>query len=345
MPERVVALSERVAQTANEKVNSIQAVTQRTKLLAINALIEAAHSGAQGKGFAVVAQEVALVSDEIKELSESLTKELAPQLRELTELGQGLVQQVRGGRLADLSLNMIDIIDRNLYERSCDVRWWATDSAVVDCCANPTPEARDYASQRLGVILDSYTVYLDLWIADANGVVLASGRPDRYRAAAGTDVSGESWFRQAIETKDGGEFSVADVTRVRQLENAAVATYATAVREGGRQDGKVLGALGIFFDWSPQAQAVVDGVRLTDDERSRSRCLLIDSDSRILASSDHEGVLSERYPLDTSQGAMGYYTSSEGKMVGYALTPGYETYAGLGWYGVIEQEPVVPVSV
>jgi hypothetical protein len=26
------------------------------------------------------------------------------------------------------------------------------------------------------------------------------------------------------------------------------------------------------------------------------------------------------------------------RMVGFSLTPGYETYAGLGWYGVIVQD-------
>jgi hypothetical protein len=38
---------------------------------------------------------------------------------------------------------------------------------------------------------------------------------------------------------------------------------------------------------------------------------------------------------------MGYYTDSDGHTVGYSLTPGYETYEGLGWYGVIEQKPPV----
>ena len=28
----------------------------------------------------------------------------------------------------NLALNAIELIDRNLYERTCDVRWWATDS-------------------------------------------------------------------------------------------------------------------------------------------------------------------------------------------------------------------------
>lgn len=340
MPERVVALTDKVSTTANEKVERIQTVTDRTRLLAINALIEAAHAGESGKGFAVVAHEVGLISEEIKKLSDSLTSELAPQLEELDALGRRLVEQVRGGRLADLALNMIEIIDRNLYERSCDVRWWATDSAVVECCANENDlEARSYASKRLGVILDSYTVYLDLWIADKDGVVLANGRPGRYPGVIGTRVNNESWFRQAISTRDGGEFGVADVTTVPQLDNSLVASYSTAVRANGDNDGEVIGALGIFFDWQPQAQAVVDGVRLTEDERQRSRCMLVDSNYRIIASSDGQGVLRETVPLDGASESIGYYTDTENNVVGYALTPGYETYDGLGWRGVIIQEP------
>jgi hypothetical protein len=34
---------------------------------------------------------------------------------------------------------------------------------------------------------------------------------------------------------------------------------------------------------------------------------------------------------------MGSY-AEQGVTVGYALTPGYETYEGLGWYGCIVQE-------
>lgn len=34
---------------------------------------------------------------------------------------------------------------------------------------------------------------------------------------------------------------------------------------------------------------------------------------------------------------MGSY-AAQGVTVGYALTPGYETYEGLGWYGCIVQD-------
>jgi hypothetical protein len=37
---------------------------------------------------------------------------------------------------------------------------------------------------------------------------------------------------------------------------------------------------------------------------------------------------------------MGNYRDETGSLIGFALTPGYETYRGLGWYGVIIQEPV-----
>lgn len=35
---------------------------------------------------------------------------------------------------------------------------------------------------------------------------------------------------------------------------------------------------------------------------------------------------------------MGNYADKGGCVVGFALTPGYETYKGLGWYGVVEQK-------
>lgn len=339
-PERIVELSRAVADIAGDKIKVIKTVTGATKILALNALIEASRAGDAGKGFAVVAGEVKTISTQIASVTQELENELTTRVVELTRLGEQMVSHVRGNRLMDLAYNMIEIIDRNLYERSCDVRWWATDSAVVDCLSQGTSEAGDWASQRLGVILDSYTVYLDLWVADAEGRVVASGRPGRFRAV-GTDVSRQSWFRDAMNTRDGNEFSVADIEVNSILGNVPVATYATAIREGGHATGKPIGALGIFFDWEAQARTVVEGVRLTADEKARTRCLLVDSNSRVIAASDGRGVLSENFPLKRQDGApLGSYQADRGHIVGYALTPGYETYQGLGWYGVIVQEPL-----
>lgn len=338
MPERIVALAKGVSELATRKMDEIQAVTNTTKILALNALIEAMRAGEAGRGFAVVAQEVKAISERITSIGDELRKQMAGQTDELDKLGAVLIAQLRGGRLADLALNMVDIIDRNLYERSCDVRWWATDSAVVDCAADPTPERRAYASKRLGVILSAYTVYLDLWIADAKGNVIATGRPDRYPRAVGASVANEGWFRDAMATRSGDDFAVADIAINDALDRSQVATYATAIRAGGEANGPVIGALGVFFDWASQSQAVVDSVRLTAEERAKTRCLLVDRRHRVIAASDRQGVLSETFNLRTNGEKQGNYADERGNVVGFAHTPGYETYQGLGWYGVIVQQ-------
>ncbi|MBY0428626.1 MAG: chemotaxis protein [Alphaproteobacteria bacterium] len=340
MPERILKLSQAVSDLASKRVGEIQVITATTRILALNAMIEAARAGEAGKGFSIVAEEVRKISEQIRTISVSLTEEMAERVGELNALGQRLVSHVRGQRLADLSLNMIDIIDRNLYERSCDVRWWATDSAVIDCVQNPTSVTRDYASRRLGVILGAYTVYLDLWIADKHGNVIANGRPQQYGSVQGSSVASESWFQQAKATQSGDEFAVADITANPLLEDKLVATYSAAIREDGNVNGEVIGVLGIFFDWQAQSKAVVDSIRLADDEKSRTRCLLLDSRHRVIASSDGYGVLEQMIPLQTEQKNTGSYVDGDGNTIGFALTPGYETYKGLGWYGCIVQKPL-----
>lgn len=339
MPERVAAISRQIADLTSRKLKEIQDVAFQTELLALNAKIEAARAGTAGREFAVVADEVERVSKTVAKLSKELRGDLAPVVSELELLGEHLVEQVRGTRLADLAHNMIEIIDRNLYERSCDVRWWATDSAVVDVCANPSRAAADHANRRLGIILSSYTVYLDLWIADRTGRVIAHGRPDRYPMALGSDVSRDPWFAEAVATPSGEYFAVEDVRTEARLGGNPVAVYSTAVREGGEPHGQVLGSLGIFFDWAPQAHDVVRGVRLNDDERARSRALLVDAGGRVIAASDGVGVLTEQIRLPEDGRTNGFTTLKDGSIMGYALTPGYETYQGLGWRGVIVQHP------
>jgi hypothetical protein len=345
MPERIIALADEISRLVSSRVGKIQHTTSLTRLLAMNAAIEAARAGDAGVGFAVVASEVKAVSQNITHAVAEFQDQLAPRLAEVNRLGGALIAQLRGTRLADLALNLIEIIDRNLYERSCDVRWWATDSAVVEGSAHPDRlAATDHCSRRLGVILDSYTVYLDLWVIDRHGTVRASGRPQRFPHAQGTSVAKESWFQQALATGDGTQFAVADISECPALDRQQVATYAAAIRAGGETKGQPIGVLAVFFNWQAQAQAVVTGVRLTEEERRVSRALILDREFRVLAASDGVGVLRESYPLRTAGQPLGSYADGEGRVVGFALTPGYETYRGLGWYGVVEQRLAAATS-
>ncbi len=338
-PEKVVALADRAAAVAATKAREIRAITSQTRMLALNATIEAARAGEAGKGFAVVANEVKAVSAQIDQLASTMENELRGSLDAVRAVGGRMAQELRGQRLTDLALNAIEIIDRNLYERTCDARWWATDAAVVETAAEPSAESIAYTERRFGVILSAYTVYLDLWLCSRKGKVIAHGRPDRYRAVRGLDVSGETWFKDALATGSGDEYAVADIAACAGLGGVPVATYATAVREGGEARGNPIGVLGVHFDWAPQAKAVVEGVRLSPEEAARSRVLLLDARNRVIASSDGRGILEEIFPLETASKNSGAYTDKAGKLIAFHRTPGYETYRGLGWCSAVVQTP------
>jgi hypothetical protein len=158
---------------------------------------------------------------------------------------------------------------------------------------------------------------------------------------AGRNVSGVDWFQRAISTRSGDDYVAHDVAVSRFLDGASVATYATAIREGGRASGAPVGVLAIFFNWAPQAQTVVKGVRLSPEDWQRTRCLLVDARRRVIAASDGKGLLAESFPLKDDNNATGWYEAPDGALVAFARTPGYETYPGLGWYGVIVQQPPV----
>jgi len=88
-----------------------------------------------------------------------------------------------------------------------------------------------------------------------------------------------------MATRDGDDYAALVLLSAFSVHLASHAAL-EAVREGGRADGRPLGALGVFFDWERQAQAVVDGVRLAPGERETTRVLLRRVPWKVLARAD-----------------------------------------------------------
>jgi hypothetical protein len=334
LQDDILHLAFEVSRITGEKIATIDRIMMRTKILSMNARLESSRAGEAGLGFAVVAREMGHVAEEVNALSAQLQKEVAENTARIDTAGRRMMLDFKGQRYADLAHNVVETIDRNLYERSCDVRWWATDSAVVQALQSGNEAALAYACERLATILRSYTVYLDLWIADRSGQIIATGRGNRFPHAIGHRVNNEDWFRKGFATTSGDDFAVCDIGRNAVLGNAQVATYSTAIRKDGAVDGEVLGVLGIFFDWEPQARAIVEGVARGTDDGSDTRVMMINASHKVIASSSEPCSLNETYRLRPGED-QGFYTADD-RLICYALTPGYETYRGLGWYGCIE---------
>jgi hypothetical protein len=337
----IARLSEALLGGVDGALEEVSKVNLSTQLLSINARIEAARAGSAGTSFAVVATEMNRLSAEVKTLTERLRAQAHETGHQMRAAVDGYISQVRDARLCELALVNIDLIDRNLYERSCDVRWWATDAAAVACAAEPSEAHRLHAQRRLGQILDSYTVYADLVLVGRDGHVLANGRPQQF-ASAGADVSQADWFRQALASADGSEFGFAAEPVCALVGGKHVLVYSCAVRRGGDVHGEVVGVLGILFDWDALAKTIVRRTPLTQDEWARTRVCIVDGDGRVLAdSAEHQEAQLEmngwKHLLGQARGSVVTRLHGHTLCIAHAASPGYETYR-TGWHSLILQD-------
>lgn len=313
--------------------NSNKAVVTQTKLLALNAVIEAARAGDAGRSFAVVAQEVQRLSEQSAETAALFQTTMQSRITRSREVVGGL----EGTRLVDLAQGLVQLIVRNLYERTADVRWWSTDSALWLALLEPSREAAAHASERLGVIHRYYTAYTDLVLANAEGVVVANANPAARHRIIGTQVRNDAWFTQTMGLPNGDHYAMDVVRRSDIHDDRMVLIYGSGVREAGRTDGRLLGALGIYFDWELQGTSIVSGESmLSDAERKATTVMLLDGDDRVIASTDH-AQLFRPFRLPANRPPRGALIGDNGERICYARTTGYQEYDGRNWTGVVVQ--------
>jgi hypothetical protein len=315
-----------------------QQIARQTKLLAINAIIEAARAGEQGRGFAVVAAEVQHLAGGAAEIAEQFQKVLVGRIAQGREMSEGVVQELEGARLADMAQALVQLIVRNLFERTADVRWWASDASLWTALQDPTSVNADQARSRLAAIGRFYTVYSDLIVVDRAGKYLANADPAAQPQLSRASLSKLDWVQGALRTKTGDDYFVGDVHRSEFHGCREALVYSTAVRAGGSPQGEVVGALGVYFDWQEQGRAIVETeAALTPAMQDRTVVMILDAGFRVIASSS-ETFRFQHFALNHDSRQRGSYYDAKGNIVAFARTLGYQEYDGLGWWGVIVQQ-------
>jgi hypothetical protein len=334
----LVDLSRKIMANVVDTAEQITQINRATRILSMNARVEAARAGAIGAGFGVVAEELTRLSGDIASASTHMLDQSKRLNSDLDDMIANLSTRVRDARLCDLALTNIDIVDRNLYERSCDVRWWATDAALRDCLTDPARAARDLASRRLSQVLDTYTVYFDVVVADLQGRVVANGRPGRHQVD-GALVGDTEWFQSALATRDGAHFGFQSVHPSRLVNGQRVVVYSCVIREGGSVQGKPLGVLGTLLAWDNLGQTVVQRTLLSRAEWETTRVCLIDAHGRVLADSAPETQETIDFPeraalLGNARSAVDTNLDGRAVRVAHAASPGFETYR-TGWHSLL----------
>ncbi|MEP6889266.1 MAG: methyl-accepting chemotaxis protein [Nitrospirota bacterium] len=309
-------------------------ITSQVNILALNATIEAARAGDAGRGFGVVATEVKHLAAQAVNAS----KDLGAIRSETSELQQRFAEK-EADRLSEMSQTLVQFIVRNLYERTADVRWWATDDALSRCLASLDRASIDHAVERLGLINRFYSVYLNLVLVGIDGKIIACSQPATFPRVTGADASKLPWFQKAMATTSGDQYVVDNIFHDSLHNDKLVAVYAATVRKDGKKDGKIVGVLGVMFNWEDQAKTIVQTEpSLSEDEWKRSRVILLDQNMRIIAASDNSGILLP-FVLEHKGQQKGHYVNAHHELIAFAKTLGYQEYDGLGWYAAIVQRP------
>jgi hypothetical protein len=118
--------------------------------------------------------------------------------------------------------------------------------------------------------------------------------------------------------------------------------YSCGVRHEGSANGKLLGVLGIVFNWEALAQTIMANAPIAEEERAATRCVITDGDGTLLADSwgkqlqeslglaDLSRILAERKNFVT-----GDYRGQK-CCIAHAQAPGFETYS-TGWHSLVIQ--------
>lgn len=340
--ERVAELAELLAGQVDSAITEIEKFNSQTHMIAINARIEASRAGQAGKAFSVVAEQMNDLSMKIGNANKKMRHESKGAITELGNLIKAQATNVRGTRLSDLSLTNIDLIDRNLYERTADVRWWATDSDVVDAMTVMNKEGYANVSNRFNIILNAYTVYYDLVLCDVNGTIVTNGRQQKYNLI-GKSFSDSEWFNSALRTSSGKEFGFQSVHRCQLVNDQLALVYSCAIRENGNPTGKIIGILATVFNWESLAQKIMYEVALNDVEKTNSRICIVENNGLVLADSDSK-ILQETIDFTGQREIFNKkksfaITEYKGKKccIAHASSPGYEGYS-TGWHSIIIQK-------
>lgn len=227
---------------------------------------------------------------------------------------------------------LVELLDRNLYERANDCRWWALAPELAAALAAGSERARtDEATRVLRHINGLYTVYTRLVVYDRSGRIVASSHPVD---AHGSGVVGSriepDTLTAVLALPDQQHYHVTPLRPSALYGGQPTWVYHAAIRAPG--SGEALGGIGIVFDTAPQLEAMLRGALAGQGDEQAA---FVDREGRVLCASDaalaaggrFDGLPPDMLKLPRGQGAARIVVRDGQYMVlGVSASPGYREF-------------------
>lgn len=255
--------------------------------------------------------------------------------RSISELQETVVSSILDDARLLASL-AVDVLDRNLYERANDCRWWALHGALSRCLSEAGGN-RD-ASEILRHINSLYTVYHDIVLFDSAGCIVATSNLS-HASKIGSTIQAP-WVAATLDLRDSQQYAVSTFAPSDLYEGQHTLIYGAAIRNESR---RVVGGIGIVFDSAPQFKAMLrDALPRTEsgDIVNGSLGLFVDARMTVIAATSGyrpgdtidlpREVLSaqENAPQTVCMNGVHY-------AIGMRKTSGYREYSGMGAFSLV----------
>jgi chemotaxis signal transduction protein len=184
-----------------------------------------------------------------------------------------------------ISRLMIDIMDRNLYERSNDCRWWALTSEIrrILSAGSLSEDDKEKITAILTYINKLYTVYTRLFIYDIKGGIVAESNLHSDPVdAVGRSVNA-GYAQETFSLSSPQEYRVSQFEESWLYGGKPTYVYNAAIRHADNLNN-VVGGIGLVFDATPEFKHMLEDCL---PDKSGSFGLFVERPSgRILASTE-----------------------------------------------------------
>ncbi|AFA49946.1 chemotaxis protein CheW [Acetobacterium woodii] len=306
------------SQELNEIVNEIQTINHALKRIVYNGQI-------MGKADSRVDVEHA---------------RLTPILRALGRMGTNIFQSSVANLFQTVIATSLDntsflaalnveIMDRNLYERANDCRWWALDSTIRGILSKTELSVDD--QQRLTDILSGinalYTVYSNLFVFDKTGVIIAVSNPERLEDI-GKQLS-QPYITDILANTSREKYFVSPFEKTELYDNQQTYIYGASIID--INNNQTVGGIGIVFDSAAQFETMLKESLNTERE---AFAVFTDRKKRVIASTNEAITVGKALNLSDklfaiangkAQSEVLVYKNSY-YSVGYACSSGYREY-------------------
>lgn len=195
---------------------------------------------------------------------------------------------------------LVDLLDRNLYERSNDCRWWALTPALRNTLAAPvqTDAMLRQVTGILAYINSLYTVYTRLFVYDRSGRILAStklGNSGVDNAVVGTTIE-QATLEAVLSLATEQDYHVTPFAPTPLYDNLPTYVYHAAIRHPDNPK-TIVGGIGIVFDAAPEFSAMLHGGL---NGKVGTTAFFVDREGRIIASTDPARPVGSHLGIDSA---------------------------------------------